>query len=106
MKLSPHRIDVGIAAVSEGGLEPDGFTLRIADLGVLSVKSGSIASRWSLLHPAMCPPWGCTDLHFYGHHTRTAWDLIIVVRATRSTQVKLNPWAVEPEVPKCLADVG
>jgi hypothetical protein len=45
-------------AVSEGGLEPDGFTLRMVDLGVLSVKCGSVTSRWSLLHPAMCPPGG------------------------------------------------
>ena len=41
--------------VSEGVLEPDGSTLRIASFGALSVKSGSVGSRYSLLNRAMCP---------------------------------------------------
>ena len=36
------------------GLEPDGFTLRIASFGVLGVKSGSVGSRYSPLNRAMC----------------------------------------------------
>ena len=41
--------------MSEGGLEPDGSTLRMANFAVLSVKSGPVESRYSLLNRAMCP---------------------------------------------------
>ena len=49
-----HFSKVVLSRVSEGGLEPDGSTLRIASFGVLSVKSGSVGSRYSLLNRAMC----------------------------------------------------